>query len=67
MDLRADHAQEAATLSTEYNSKLPAGHQLWMANAVNYHSALTKLKTEGVDVTGTTFKPRRITLKKGGV
>jgi NitT/TauT family transport system substrate-binding protein len=30
-----DHAQDAATLSTEYGSKLPAGHQLWMANEIN--------------------------------
>jgi NitT/TauT family transport system substrate-binding protein len=30
-----DHPQEAATLSTKYGSKLPAGHQLWMANEIN--------------------------------
>jgi NitT/TauT family transport system substrate-binding protein len=31
----AGHPQDAATLSTQYGSKLPAGHQLWMANEIN--------------------------------
>ncbi|MCW2497370.1 ABC transporter substrate-binding protein [Jatrophihabitans sp.] len=112
-----DHPQDAATLSTQYGSKLPAGHQLWMANEINkliwpspqgigvvdnttwqqtvdlskkvidpatgkalikndppastidmdfVNEALTKLKAKGLDVTGTSFKPLTVTLKKGG-
>jgi NitT/TauT family transport system substrate-binding protein len=112
-----DHPQDAATLSTKYGSKLPAGHQLWMANEINklvwpspqgigvvnqttwqqtvelskkvidpatgkplitkdppastidmtfVNDALTKLKAQGLDATGTSFKPLAVTLLKGG-
>jgi NitT/TauT family transport system substrate-binding protein len=112
-----DHPQQAATLSTKYGSKLPAGHQLWMANEINkliwpspqgigvvnqttwqqtvdlskkvidpatgkplitqdppastidmtfVNQALTKLKAQGLDTTGSSFKPLTVALQKGG-
>jgi NitT/TauT family transport system substrate-binding protein len=56
-----DHPQDAATLSTEYGSKLPAGHQLWMANEIN---KLVWPSPSGIGVVNPTTLAQTIALSK---
>ncbi len=56
-----DHPQQAATLSTQYGSKLPAGHQLWMANEIN---KLIWPAPQGIGVVDQTTWQQTVTLSK---